>query len=75
MKSRQKRLFPMFVDISEWKILIVGAGRIAQRRLETLLQFASSITVVAPEYSEEIRRLAQEGRICLKPREIGRAHV
>lgn len=68
MKSRQKRLFPMFVDISEWKILIVGAGRIAQRRLETLLQFASSITVVAPEYSEEIRRLAQEGRICLKPR-------
>ena len=68
MRSSQKRLFPMFVDISEWKILVVGAGKIAQRRIETLLQFASSITVIAPECSEKIRQWAQEGRICLKTR-------
>ena len=48
MRNKQKRLFPMFVDISDWPILVVGAGKIAQRRIETLLQFASSITVVAP---------------------------
>ena len=68
MKSSQKRLFPMFVDISEWKILVVGAGKIAQRRIETILQFVSSITVVAPECSETVRQWAQEGRICLKTR-------
>lgn len=68
MKSSQKRLFPMFVDLSEWKILVVGAGKIAQRRIETLLQFVSAITVVAPECSEKIRQWEQEGQICLETR-------
>ena len=68
MRNKQKRLFPMFVDISDWPILVVGAGKIAQRRIETLLQFASSITVVAPECSETIRQWAKAGRICLKQR-------
>ncbi|MDD6618646.1 MAG: bifunctional precorrin-2 dehydrogenase/sirohydrochlorin ferrochelatase, partial [Clostridiales bacterium] len=68
MRNKSERLFPMFVDISDWPILVVGAGKIAQRRIETLLQFALSITVVAPECSETVRQWAQEGRICLKTR-------
>lgn len=68
MRNKSERLFPMFVDISDWSILVVGAGKIAQRRIETLLQFALSITVVAPECSETVRQWAQEGRICLKTR-------
>ena len=68
MRNKSERLFPMFVDISDWPILVVGAGKIAQRRIETLLQFALSITVVAPECSKKIRQWAQEGKICLKQR-------
>lgn len=68
MRNKSERLFPMFVDISDWPILVVGAGKIAQRRIETLLQFALSITVVAPECSKKIRQWAQEEKICLKQR-------
>ena len=56
--------FPLFVDISEKRILVAGAGKIAARRVETLSMFASRITVVAPYVCREIERLEQTGKIC-----------
>lgn len=53
--ERNKAYFPLFVDLSEKRILIVGGGKIATRRVRTLLPFCSRIKVVAPEISEEIR--------------------
>lgn len=61
-----KPYFPLFVDISEMKIVMVGGGTIAGRRVKTLTQFSSHITVIAPEISEELKQLEQEGKIrCL----------
>ena len=55
--------FPLFVDISGKKTLVVGGGRIARRRIKTLLSFTPDIWVVAPEVTEELEALAEEGRI------------
>ena len=44
-----KPYFPMFVDLSDKRALVVGAGRIAARRVRTLAVFCGDITVVAPE--------------------------
>ena len=59
----KKPYFPLFVDLSEKKILVVGAGKIATRRVEVLLDFAGSITVVAPKATERIRQLSREKKI------------
>ena len=40
--------FPFFVDISGWKIVVIGAGTIGTRRIRSLLPFGCEITVVAP---------------------------
>ncbi len=40
------KYFPLYVDISKKNILVVGAGKIALRRIQTLLKFESTITVV-----------------------------
>ena len=61
----EKPYFPMFVDLSEKKVLVAGGGRIAARRIQTLCAFAGSITVVAPEVTAELESLAEEGRITL----------
>ncbi|MCD7716390.1 MAG: bifunctional precorrin-2 dehydrogenase/sirohydrochlorin ferrochelatase [Lachnospiraceae bacterium] len=45
--------FPLFVDLSEKEILVVGAGHIAARRVRSLCGFAGHITVVAPQISDE----------------------
>lgn len=57
--------FPVFIDLSEKEILVVGAGTIAARRIKTLCGFAGHITVAAPEISSEIRALAEQYPITL----------
>ena len=41
--------FPMFIDLRDKKILVVGGGTIAQRRIAVLLSFGAKVTIVAPE--------------------------
>ena len=41
---KNKRYFPMFIDLSDKKIVVVGGGNIATRRIRTLLQFTRNIT-------------------------------
>lgn len=60
------RYFPMFVDLQGKRITVVGAGRIATRRVRTLLDFGAHVTVLASEASEEIRELAREGRLAFR---------
>ncbi len=51
--------FPMFVDLWKKPVLVVGAGRIAGRRIRTLLQFGACVTVIAPEISDEIQKMSE----------------
>ena len=46
--------FPMFVDLTDKRVLVVGAGRIAARRAGTLVQFCHHVTVVAPVIHPDI---------------------
>ena len=62
--------FPLFVDLSEKKILIVGAGTIAERRICTLCGFAGHMTVVAPVISSKIKELAKTYPIVILEREF-----
>lgn len=59
----KKSYFPLFVDISEKKILVIGGGNIAMRRIETLLEFADNITTVAPKITDRLMKLSQEKQI------------
>lgn len=46
--------FPFFVDLEGVPALVVGGGTVALRKVEKLLPYAPSITVVSPAVSEEI---------------------
>ena len=72
MKSKEKKMFPLFVDLTEKKILVVGAGKIASRRVKTLLPFAGEITVEAPEAAEELLDLAEKGEILYRKKAYAR---
>ena len=40
-------------------VLVVGGGKIAARRIRTLLEFGCEITVVAPEVGEELLEMLE----------------
>ncbi len=42
-------LFPFYVDIENKNFLIIGAGHVASRKVNSLLQFTDRITVVAED--------------------------
>ncbi len=41
--------FPLFVDLRKRKVVVVGGGKIALRRIGVLLEFGADVTVIAPE--------------------------
>lgn len=47
----------MFVDLKGRHVLVVGGGKIAVRRIRTLLEFGCEITVVSPEVCEELQEI------------------
>ncbi len=58
MSEQNKSLpFPFFIDIKDYNVLVVGAGKIAERRILTLLKFTENITVVAKDISEAITNI------------------
>ena len=58
MKS--KPYFPMFVDLAEKNIVVVGGGNIATRRVKTMLQFTRNVKVIAPKMTEELLDLGRK---------------
>ncbi len=46
-------LFPFFVDIQGKTALIIGGGRVAERKAKLLLRFGADILILAPETSIE----------------------
>jgi precorrin-2 dehydrogenase/sirohydrochlorin ferrochelatase len=57
--------FPIFVDLKDKDVVIVGAGDIAYRKIEVLLPFCPKITVIAKEANEQIKELFLSKKIDL----------
>lgn len=62
MNSAQK-LYPLFLNLSAAEALVVGAGSVALRKINTLLEAGARVRVVAPEALDEVKDLANKGLI------------
>ncbi|MDR1812279.1 MAG: NAD(P)-dependent oxidoreductase [Candidatus Fibromonas sp.] len=63
--TEQRTFFPLFVDISGRKALVVGGGNVAERRIKVLASFGVNITVISPEVTEYIERSSLSNTLCL----------
>lgn len=62
--------FPLFLDLTRKKVIVVGGGKIAARRILVLLDFVRQITVIAPQLRPELEQLGSEGCISIRRREF-----
>ena len=67
---REELYFPLFVDLTKKSIIVIGAGKIAARRVKSLLPFVGDMKVIAPEVSSEITEMAaaSEGALVIEQR-------
>lgn len=47
------KFFPVSIDLNNKNVLIIGAGKISLRKIETLLNYNCNITVITKEILEE----------------------
>lgn len=52
--------FPLFVDLKDKKIIVVGGGNIALRKIIKLLPFEGKFTIISPDICIEIENLIKE---------------
>ena len=64
------KYFPLFFDLTGQRVLVVGAGSVALRKVQSLARAHAAITVVAPEVAPELARLAAAGQIEVSAREF-----
>ena len=57
--------FPLFLNVSNIRFLVVGAGNIALAKLDTILEFSDNILVIGEKINPQIENLAKENRIKL----------
>jgi siroheme synthase-like protein len=55
--------YPIFLDISKKPCLVVGGGKVAERKVNILLKFHGTIKVVSPRISSTLNKLAEKGKI------------
>jgi len=55
--------FPIFVDGEQLKVLVVGGGEVATRKVDLMLKTPANVTVVSPKLSSSLTQLQQDNKI------------
>jgi precorrin-2 dehydrogenase/sirohydrochlorin ferrochelatase len=56
-------LFPIFLKLTNRPCIVIGAGHLAESKIESLLTASARVTVVAPAASDRIAAMADSGEI------------
>lgn len=57
------RHYPVFFDLRSKTCLVFGGGKVAARKIATLLDCEARIVIIAPEATSGLQEMAREGRI------------
>jgi precorrin-2 dehydrogenase/sirohydrochlorin ferrochelatase len=55
--------FPVLINLSKFPCLVIGGGKVAHRKVTTLLNFKARVTVVSPKICKPLIELSQKNRI------------
>ena len=67
--------FPLYMDMQNLKVLVVGGGTIATEKLEKLTDFTTEITVITSEVNAEAHRLIKDHCLTLYQRRYKKGDI
>lgn len=57
------RYYPIFLDIRNKPCVVIGGGKVAERKAAGLLKAGASVIVISPGLTAQMKKLAQTGKI------------
>lgn len=67
--------YPLHLDLTGKRVLVVGAGRVAERRVIGLVDAGADVVVVAPRATHRLRTMAEAGVVVWRERRFDYSDV
>ncbi|MCP2240782.1 precorrin-2 dehydrogenase/sirohydrochlorin ferrochelatase family protein [Thermoanaerobacterium thermosaccharolyticum] len=67
--------YPIMLNITNKKCLVIGGGNVAYRKILSLLEFGGTVTAIAPKFIKDIWKLSKNNRIELIDRKYQKNDV
>ena len=67
--------YPLHLDLTGKRVVVIGAGRVATRRIATLLDAGAEVTVIAPDATPTVIDHATAGRVTWHRRAFAHSDV
>ena len=57
------KYYPAFLDLKNKKAVVVGGGSVAERKVRLLVDAGASVTLISPDITANLRKLASKGAL------------
>lgn len=57
------KYYPIYLDVTDKRCVVIGGGDVAERKVERLLEFGACVVVVGKNLTRTLEGMKQEGRI------------
>ena len=69
------RYYPIFLDVRGQRAVVVGGGKVAERKVRTLLRAGASVRVISPDLTRGLQRLRVQRKIRVALRRFRKADI
>jgi precorrin-2 dehydrogenase/sirohydrochlorin ferrochelatase len=66
--------YPIAVDLQDKKVVVVGGGTVAKRKIDALLQCGADVYIISRELTSGLKRLLEDGKVKLIGRRLVNAY-
>lgn len=67
--------YPIAVDLQDKKVVVVGGGTVAKRKIDALLQCGADVYIISRELKPGLKRLLKEGKVKLIGRKLIKTYL
>lgn len=67
--------YPVFLELTGRKVVVVGGGMVAQRKIETLLGYGAVIHLISRDITPDLQGRIHRGEINFMSREFNESHI
>jgi precorrin-2 dehydrogenase / sirohydrochlorin ferrochelatase len=67
--------YPIFLDIEDRSVVIIGGGNVCARKAETMMNYGAKVTIVSPEFTDEIEQWGAEGKLATRRKRYDEADL